>query len=249
MTETELLIDFHKDGQRQGPGSSADTLRALDLTGSTFEEGSSIADIGCGTGAQTIELARSTRGMIHAVDLFPVFLDKLHHTARTMGMENRIKTRQASMDNLPFEKESLDLIWSEGAIYNMGFESGIAYWRQFLKPGGYLAVSEITWITGSRPKEIEDFWSLHYPEIGTAGEKIQLLEANGYSLCGYFMLSQQSWLDEYYRPMEDRFSIFLERHANSESAQKLVSEHREELNLYQNFKNYYSYGFYVACKK
>ena len=29
------------------------------------------------------------------------------------------------MDALPFENEELDLIWSEGAIYNIGFEKGV----------------------------------------------------------------------------------------------------------------------------
>jgi hypothetical protein len=37
----------------------------------------------------------------------------------------------------------------------MGFEQGVAYWKRFLKPGGILAVSEITWLTATRPKAIE----------------------------------------------------------------------------------------------
>ena len=38
------------------------------------------------------------------------------------------------MDDLSFEKDSLDLIWSEGAIYNIGFERGLKEWRNYLKP-------------------------------------------------------------------------------------------------------------------
>ena len=37
------------------------------------------------------------------------------------------------MDALPFQEEELDLIWSEGAIYNIGFERGMNEWNKFLK--------------------------------------------------------------------------------------------------------------------
>ena len=33
MTELELIIDFHKDAEQQGPGSPEETLRAFELTG------------------------------------------------------------------------------------------------------------------------------------------------------------------------------------------------------------------------
>lgn len=62
------------------------------------------------------------------------------------------------MDNLPFREEELDLIWSEGAIYNIGFERGLNEWRKYLKTGGYIAVSEISWFTEQRPAEIHNFW-------------------------------------------------------------------------------------------
>ena len=248
MNELELLVDFFKDGKRQGPGSTEDTLRALNLAGLDLTSNLNIADIGCGTGAQTLTLARHTQGEIIALDLFPEFLEKLNDHACASGFNERIQTVQGSMDDLPFESESLDLIWSEGAIYIMGFEKGIKYWRQFLKPGGFLAVSEITWLFGSRPEEIAKFWREEYPEIGTAGEKIKVLEENGYSLRGYFVLSPESWLKEYYEPMEQRFELFLARHSHSEAAKAIVAENQSEIELYKRFREYYSYGFYVACK-
>jgi ubiquinone/menaquinone biosynthesis C-methylase UbiE len=98
-----------------------------------------IADIGCGTGAQTMALAQHTKGHITAVDLFPVFLEKLNERAQEKGLSDRITTLARSMEDLPFEGEALDIIWSEGAIYIMGFEKGVRDWKRFLKPGGYLA--------------------------------------------------------------------------------------------------------------
>jgi len=246
VTELELIIDLHKSSERQGPGSENDTLRALNLLNQPAGQRLKVADIGCGSGGQTISLAENLNGQIVAVDLFPEFLNELSEKAQQLGLTDKITTLEASMGDLPFNNKEFDLIWSEGAIYNMGFESGLKKWREYLKVGGYLAVSEITWITQSRPNEIEEFWKAEYPEIDTAASKIKLLENNGYSLVGYFYLDQDSWIDNYYKPMQARFESFLKRNDNSELARKVVEDHQSEIDLYQEFKNYYSYGFYVA---
>ena len=113
---------------------------------------------------------------------------------------------------------------------------------------GYLAVSEITWLTRSRPQEIEAFWKAKYPEVDTASVKIRQLENNGYSLVGYFYLGQDSWIETYYKPMQARFETFLKRNDNSELARKVVKDNQAEIDLYQKFNDYYSYGFYIARK-
>ena len=151
------------------------------------------------------------------------------------------------MDELPFSPESMDLIWSEGAIYLMGFHKGIGYWRQFLKPGGYLAVSEITWLQEDRPEKIDRFWREAYPEIDTAEAKITQLEKAGYRVEGYFFLSPESW-QAYYKEVEGGFADFLERHGNTKAAQAVVEDFSKEMALYAEFKKYYSYGFYIAQK-
>lgn len=248
MTELELIIDLHKNSERQGPGSEKDTLKALGFLDFSTNRKLKITDIGCGSGGQTTTLAQNLNGQITAVDLFPDFLNELNEKSRKLGLTDKIITLEKSMDDLPFSKNEFDLIWSEGAIYNIGFENGIKKWKDYLKVGGYLAVSEITWITQSRPKEIEEFWQQEYPEIDIASNKIKLLENSGYTLVGYFYLSQDSWIKNYYKPMETRFDTFLKLYNNSEQARKVVNDYKAEIDLYQKFKDYYSYGFYIARK-
>jgi len=248
VTELELIIDLHKNSERQGPGSVKDTLKALDLLDLTTDQKLKVADIGCGSGGQTITLAKNLNGQITAVDLFPAFLNELNEKSQKLGLTDKIVTLEKSMDDLPFKKNEFDLIWSEGAIYNIGFENGLKNWKNYLKVGGYLAVSELTWITQSRPKEIEEFWKSEYPEVDTASNKISQLENNGYSLVGYFYLSQESWFVSYYKPLQTRFETFLKRNNNSELARKVVEDNQAEIDLYQKFKDYYSYGFYIARK-
>jgi SAM-dependent methyltransferase len=140
------------------------------------------------------------------------------------------------------------VIWSEGAIYNMGFERGIQEWRRFLKPGGMLIVSEITWSTGSRPRELQLYWENEYAEINTASSKVKTLENNGYSPMAYFLLPEHCWLDNYYRPMQSTFDDFLNRHGCSEEAQAIVTSEENEIALYERYKQYYSYGVYIATR-
>jgi len=248
MTELELIIDLHKNSDRQGPGSEKETLKALGFMNLPNDQKLKMADIGCGSGGQTLTLAQNLNGQITAVDLYPEFLDELNEKSEKLGLKRKIVTLQKSMEDLPFKSEEYDVVWSEGAIYNVGFENGIKKWKNYLKVGGYLAVSEITWITNSRPKEIEEFWKQEYPEIDTASNKIKILETNGYSLVGYFYLNQDSWIENYYKPMEARFEAFLKRHNNSELASKVVKEYKYEINLYLKYKDYYNYGFYIARK-
>lgn len=248
MSELDLIIDLHINSERQGPGSQKETLLALNFINISGKKNLQIADIGCGTGGQTIALAQKIDGNITAVDLLPDFLEKLNEKAKVAGVDKKITSLEHSMENLSFEKNSLDIIWSEGAIYSMGFKAGIKNWRKFLKPGGYLSVSEMTWITNTRPKEVEDYWNKEYDEMDTASNKIKALEDNGYSLVGYFYLETNSWIENYYKPMELKFPSFLERNNHSEMAKEIVREHEKEIEMYRRFKEYYSYGFYIARK-
>lgn len=248
MDDYKLLIDLHKQGHRQGPGGDAETELALDLAKVDRTAPLKVADIGCGTGASTLVLARLLNARITAVDFLQDFLDVLQENAERIGVADRTSTLACAMDNLPFADQELDVIWSEGAIYNIGFEKGVADWRRCLKAGGVLVASEITWITDSRPAELQEHWDSEYPEIDVASAKIRVLEKHGYSPVGYFVLPEHCWMDAYYRPLQARFEDFLNRNGNSEEARAIVAAERREIDLYETYKAHISYGVYVARK-
>lgn len=245
-----LMVDLHLEGERQGPGSAEETLRALAHSQLDTSSSLKVADIGCGTGASTLLLAKNLpNSQITAVDLFPAFLDVLASRAEKDGVSNRIRGVEGSMDSLPFTEESFDLIWSEGAIYNIGFKKGIELWKPFLKIGGVLAVSEITWLHPNPPAEIREHWEAEYPEIDTAPEKIKSLEAAGYDLLGYSVLPPSNWITNYYAPTESRIPKFSARHAGVQEVEVLIAMERQEAKLYEQYKNWFSYGFYVVVKR
>ncbi|MEM8813737.1 MAG: class I SAM-dependent methyltransferase [Pseudomonadota bacterium] len=246
MDELALIMDLHRDGARQGPGGIDETRLAIALSGLSGKRNLRIADIGCGTGASTRVLALDLDARLTAVDFLPEFLDRLSKAADHNGLRDRIETVHASMDTLPFDEQSFDAIWSEGAIYNIGFEAGAKAWRSYLKPDGILAVSELTWLTGNRPHSLHEHWIKAYPEVDTASAKMAVLEANGYAPIGYFVLPERCWLENYYRPMQARFPDFLLRHGHAREANAIVKAEQAEIELYERYSAFFGYGFYVA---
>lgn len=242
--QLELLVDLHNGTERQGPGGTEETRRAIALSGLAPCSELQIADVGSGSGATSIVLAESIQAHVTAVDIVPEFLQKLASRATSLGLSGQIQTVESDMANLPFQTGQLDAIWSEGAIYNIGFENGIKEWRRFLKPNGILAVSELTWLTDKRPQELDEYWKQEYSEVDTASNKIALLEKNGYTLLGYFVLPKHCWTENYYGQVQ--FDEFLNRHAHSEAAIKTVEFQKKESALYQQYNEYYGYGYYIA---
>jgi len=248
MDDLQLLVDLHQDGVRQGPGGDRETRLAIELSGLRLGTNLQVADIGCGTGASTLVLADELDAHVTAVDFLPEFLSRLDDAARRTGVADRITTLRAAMQALPFAPATYDAIWSEGAIYNMGFAAGVEAWRQYLKPNGILAVSELTWLTDRRPDALHAHWTREYPEVDTAAGKLAVLERLGFSPIGYFALPEHCWLDNYYRPMQQRFASLLARYDHSRAAQAIVAAEEREIELYERYRAFVSYGFYVARK-
>ncbi|MBP7517410.1 MAG: class I SAM-dependent methyltransferase, partial [Desulfobulbus sp.] len=68
--DVSLICAYFAALERQGPGSPAVTVQALGFV-DNLSAASRIADIGCGTGGQTMVLAAHTPARISGIDLFP----------------------------------------------------------------------------------------------------------------------------------------------------------------------------------
>lgn len=242
-----LICEYFLNTERQGPGSPEVTLKALGFIDNLTDQ-SLIADLGCGTGGQTMVLAQHAPGHITGLDFFPGFIDRFNSNAGGLNLQDRVKGIVGSMDNLPFGEGELDLIWSEGAIYNIGFERGLNEWRKYLKTGGYIAVSESSWFTEERPAEIHDFWMEAYPQIDTIPNQVALIQKAGYLPVASFILPETCWTDHYFAPLVKAREKFLAKYPGNKTAEELVAmSHHEEV-LYRKYKEFYGYVFYIAKK-
>lgn len=245
--EFNLICEYHLHLERQGPGSPETTIEALSFI-EHLTERSRIADLGCGTGGQTMILAQHTPGQITGLDLFPGFIHRFNRNARKLNLYHRVKGSVGSMDELPFGKEELDLIWSEGAIYYIGFERGLTEWRQYLKMNGFIAVSEASWFTEERPAEITDFWRNAYPEIDTIPNKVAQMQKAGYIPVASFILPESCWTEHYYAPQVAAQKTFLKKFAGNKTTEDFIASARQAEKLYDKYKVFHGYVFYIGKK-
>ena len=158
----EYFFEIHNELPREGPGDRESTGKAFSMI-VDLPDNSSILDVGCGPGMQTLDLLNLVSGNITAVDNHQPFLDQLAHSAKKIGVADKIGILNMDMGSMDFKPPSFDLIWSEGAAYSIGFENALTSWKQFLKPGGYLAASELAWIRSQPPQDWQQRQQAWYP--------------------------------------------------------------------------------------
>lgn len=246
--EHQVFFEIHSDLPRESAGSIASTLRALDIIKADLPPNPEIADMGCGPGSSAIPLAKALPdAVIHAFDLHTPFLDEL--SARSPDLVNCgcIKPAQANMMEPPVTPRSLDLIWSEGAIYNCGIDDGLAAWKQYLKPGGFLVFNDVVWLTPSneRPDEISKFWA-EYPGMQDIPSVEDKIEAAGFDLLGAFDLPEADWWTEYYNPMSDRLDRLESKYQGIADARPPLEMSRYEIEMRERFSEHCNYRFFAT---
>lgn len=243
----DLVIEMHANLERQGPGSPEMTTKALSFV-DNLDKTILAADLGCGSGGQTMVLAGQIDGTIIGLDLFSDFVDVLNDHAEKQNLGERVKGIVGSMEELPFGKEEFDLIWSEGAIDNIGFEAGLTYWNGFLKKNGYVVVSCPSWLTEEHPAEIEKFWLDAGSGLDTIGHNIAVMQTAGYQFVASFALPEECWTDHYFIPREAALKELSNKYAGNEIVEDFIAENQYEVDLYSKYKQHYGYVFYIGRK-
>ena len=245
--DLKLIGELHLGLERQGPGSPEMTIKALSFL-DDLDKNPRVADLGCGTGGQTMILAQNIGGNITGVDFLPDFIKIFNENAKKFNLQERVKGVVGSMENLSFQKEEFDLIWSEGAIAGIGFENGLNYWKDFLKKDGCVALTYESWFTDERPAEIEKWWTDNVPEINTIPHNISVIQKAGYRLVAAFALPEKCWTDNYFIPREAAGKSLLEKYAGNKTVEDFIAKMRYEAELYSKYKQYYGYVFYIGKK-
>ncbi|WP_139492910.1 class I SAM-dependent methyltransferase [Brevibacillus dissolubilis] len=243
-----LFFEIHQGLPREGPGDNESTKRAFSYV-RDLPAHPEVLDIGCGPGMQTLQLADVIDGRVVALDLQQPFLDELQKRAKSAGVDQKIETVRGSMFELPFGDQQFDLIWSEGAIYILGFEQGLKQWKCFLKENGSLAVTEICWLKPNPPAEVQNFWHEHYPEMKSVEENLALIEAAGYEVTGYFTIPESGWWDDYYLPLEAKINDLRLTYQNQPEALSQLDEAQSEIEMYRKYSEWYGYTFFIMQAK
>jgi len=114
---------------------------------SGIRPGMTVMDLGCGSGAFTLFVARvvGEQGRVYATDIQPAMLRQLERKlARPENQGIRdIELKQASAYELPFPDVSFDLVYMVTVLQEIPDKGrALREIKRVLKPGGILAVSE-----------------------------------------------------------------------------------------------------------
>lgn len=240
MTIEEAMFEFYEGVTVLGPGSEVTTNKLLKLV-PNHNNIKQALDIGCGTGRSTFTLANTG---IHttAIDVYQPFLDYINKTARKKGLQDNIKTMHSSMDSIDLPEKSFDLVWSEASAYSIGFEKALKYWKKFLKPSGYIAVTELCWTADKPSKEIAQFWSEEYKGMKNISELKSIIKACGYSLMTYFTLPESDW-QNYYIPLKIRVNEY--QNDNRPAMQYVIKQTLREISMREKYASDYEYFAFV----
>ena len=247
MEGMEYFYELFSGLPRGGPGDNESTRKAFSYLKNLASE-PLILDIGCGPGMQTLELARISNGKIIALDNYQPFLDILMRKAIEEGLTRRIIPKNQSMLEMDFDDNTFDVIWSEGALYSMGFQNGLKRCHQLLKKKGYLVVTEAVLLLPNLPKPLKKFWDKEYPDIKDVKSNISLIQNEGFDLLSHFTLPKSSWIYNYYSPMEKRIRELKKKYYDNKIALQVFEECEKEIKIYNKYSDYFGYEFFVMQK-
>jgi len=257
MDSNEQMEFFHEifdpSLPRLGPGDEASTIKALNMLRSAgFQRGEKailraprILDLGCGNGGQTVTLARHTEGRILALDNHQPYLDQLQRRAEAAGVSARIRVSRRDMRSLDQRDGPFDLIWSEGALFVMGFREGLAACHSLLAPGGGLTVSELCWLRPDPPADCRQFFATGYPGMADIETNLAAMRAGGYEVIGHFTQPESAWWEPYYHPLEERLRSLRKQHAGDAEKLAMIEDIQREIDIYRQHSAFYGNVFFV----
>jgi len=241
--QTNNPIDLlFKGMEKLGPGDNSETIHILSFLpkDQAFD---CIVDAGCGTGRQTLALAKELNALIHAVDIHQPFLESLTRQAEAEGIAHYIKPLCMDMKDIPFAFDTVDLLWSEGAAYNIGFANALNIWAAVLKTNGFAVISELSWLREDIPESVKTFFNNVYPDMQSVSQNIVTAKDAGYSLLATHTISQTAWVEGYYDVLAPRANVLM-KHPDP-FVRELATATLQEIDIFQDSEDSYGYVFYV----
>lgn len=240
----DALIELFRGMNRLAPGSVQTTQTAYRIA-TNDRHVESMIEFGCGNGASTLPLAELSEAQITAVDNCPVFVEFLQQRVDEAGLKERVSVENRDMaDSWPTGTQ-FDLIWCEGAVYNLGLDQALKQWKPFLSPGGRIAVSDLVWIKRKPDPIIEAYWRENGLELIHRDQVERRFKEHGYRCFGWFQYSNHDW-DNYYRPVIEQIHPYLDSPSVPEERRQLAEAFQEEVRMRTEFGDQFDYVFFIA---
>jgi SAM-dependent methyltransferase len=229
------------DMDKLSPGDDSLSLYVLrSLPEHRFEV---VVDAGCGAGRQTLVLADEVRTLIHAVDSYQPFLDRLRKRAKEKEYSQVVRTHCMDIKDIPDVFPKIDLLWAEGAAYTIGFANALATWAKAIRPYGFAVVNELCWLREEVPDPVKKFFRSGYPEMQSVEQNIQTAEEAGYEIFNTYRLPKEAWVKDYYDILEPRAKSLVNH--SDVAVRDFAVETLKEIETFRIAEDSYGYVFYV----
>jgi trans-aconitate methyltransferase len=227
--------------EKLAPGGNIHTLNVLRLLPKhQFEV---VVDAGCGTGRQTLVLAQELGTLVHAIDRYQPFLNDLIQRAELAQIADLVQAHCSDIQDIPSIFPHIDLLWSEGAAYNIGFANALTIWAEAIDRAGFAVVSELSWLREPVPTPVATFFGSCYPDMQPVAQNRVLAETAGYRVLDTYTLPPEAWVEGYYDVLEPRAQALI-GHPDS-SVRDLAISTLQEIEIFNCAENSYGYVFYV----
>ncbi len=144
------VASHHPNAFRRSADAAVLARSHRDLVRQRLPQATAVLDAGCGTGEWAIALARTYERVV-AIDLNSPRLRFLQELLLTSNLRPPIRVLQGSLEQLPFEAGSFDLIYCRGVIFLIDAEWCLMELSRVLRPGGTVFLNVNA-----------DAWSLHH---------------------------------------------------------------------------------------
>ena len=243
------LAKLHETLNHKGPGSEDLSRAILAKLKPHLPANPAVVDMGCGSGHAAFLLAELLGATVTGIDLYPPFIAELEARQAADPTRPKVSGKIADMAEPGLLPYCCDLLWSEGAAYVVGFDRALHAWKGLLRPGGFLVVSECTWLAADPPEPVRDYFQDAYPGMLSVAGCLQAAEARGYRFVHAEALPSSAWWTSYYDPLNARIAALKPGLAEDDPMSAVIAETQTEQDMLRHYGDAFGYVFYVLQAK
>lgn len=207
---------------------------------------SRVLDLGCGFGAGACTLAQEFRCKVNAIDMSEENIGIARSFAEEKGVSHLITFTADDILAADYSKHPFDMVLAEGGVLSyVSREKGLALAARWLAPRGWLAFSDLIFLSEKVPDEVRRIFEDEKYHYESESRYRAMLAAAGFDVHLLCLLPQSGW-DNYYshlaRRLEDKKGFFADK--------KIKVAFHKEIDVFyrlEGFK-YVGYLFCIARK-
>lgn len=242
-----IANDLIYEVEALAPYSFSCTKKALSFV-ELLQKKKKIVNIGSGTGYQSIILYDILKENIISTDHRMPYIEKFQQELSRQELDKYICPTYSSLNSLPFKENELDLIWAESVAKDIYFEEGLNNWNKYLASDGYIGICAYCWASDDRPKEVADFFDKNKIDNDSIFNRIHQMSNSGFTPVAHFTMPEECWWN-YFCPLDINKNDILKKYFYNKDVIDIVKRLEQEISLFEEYSNFYSYVFFIGKKQ